>query len=52
MNLVGGPTFDEQEGIEPFDWNKASETCKNHAHNLIPDIFKFDWIEYENDFNF
>ena len=52
LNLVAGPTFDEQEGIEPFDWNKASETCKNHAHNLIPDIFKFDWIEYENDFNF
>ena len=51
FHLISGPTFDEKE-IEPFDWKKANETCKNHAHYLIPDNFTFDWIEYENEFYF
>ena len=50
FHLIGGPTFDEK--IQPFDWNNAPEACKSHPHNLIPDIFKFNWIEYENDFSF
>ena len=53
FHLIGGPTFDENdEEIQPFDWNKAPECCKKHPHNLIPDNFRFDWIEYENDFSF
>ena len=50
FHLIGGPTFDEK--IQPFDWKNAPQACKSHPHNLIPDIFKFNWIEYENDFSF
>ena len=52
IHLIGGPTWDEEEGIEPFNWNNASERCQNHSHNLIPETFKFDWIEYESEFDF
>ena len=52
IHLIGSPTWDEEEGIEPFNWNNASERCQNHSHNLIPETFKFDWIEYESEFDF
>ena len=52
FRLIGGPTFNEELGIEPFAWENASERCRNHAHNMIPDVLKFDWIEYENEFPF
>ena len=53
FHLIGGPTWSEEDGIEPFSWSKAvSEKCRNHVHNLIPDTFKYDWIEYENEFPF
>jgi len=52
FRLIGGPTFNEELGIEPFAWINASENCRNHVHNLIPDVIKFDWIEYENEFPF
>ena len=52
IHMIAGPTWDDEEGIEPFSWNKADEKCKNHAHNLIPEIFKFDWTEYNSDFDF
>ena len=50
--LIAGPTWDEEEGIEPFNWNNAEEKCKNHDHYMIPEIFKFDWIEYNSEFSF
>ena len=44
FHLIGGPTC---------SWSKAvSEKCRNHVHNLIPETFKYDWIEYENEFPF
>ena len=53
FHLIGGPTWSEEDGIEPFSWSKAvSEKCRNHVHNLIPETFKYDWIEYENEFPF
>ena len=52
FRLIGGPTFNEELGIEPFAWSNASEKCRNHAHNMIPEVLKFDWIEYENEFPF
>ena len=52
FRLIGGPTFNEELGIEPFAWENASERCRNHTHNMIPDVLKFDWIEYENEFPF
>ena len=53
FRLIGGPTWSEEDGIEPFSWSKAvSEKCRNHVHNLIPEIFKYDWIVYENEFPF
>jgi hypothetical protein len=52
IHLIAGPTWDEEEEIEPFNWNNAAETCKNHSHYLIPDIYKFDWIEYNSEFSF
>ena len=52
FRLIGGPTFNEELGIEPFAWENASERCRNHIHNMIPDVLKFDWIEYENEFPF
>ena len=52
FRLISGPTFSEEEGIEPFSWSNASESCKNHNHYMIPEILKFDWIEYEPDFPF
>ena len=52
FHLVAGPTWNDDDGIEPFQWSKAAENCKNHVHNLIPEVFKFDWIEYENEFPF
>ncbi len=52
FRLIGGPTFNEELGIEPFAWENASESCRNHIHNMIPDVLKFDWIEYENEFPF
>ena len=53
FHLIGGPTWSEEDGIEPFSWeNAVSEKCKNHVHNSIPDTFKFEWIEYENEFPF
>jgi hypothetical protein len=52
IHLIAGPTWDEEEEIEPFNWNNAAETCKNHSHYLIPDIYKFDWIEYNSEFDF
>ena len=52
IHLIAGPTWDEEEEIEPFNWNNAAETCKNHSHYLIPDIYKFDWIEYNSEFYF
>ena len=53
FRLIGGPTWSEEDGIEPFSWSQAiSEKCRNHVHNLIPETFKFDWIEYENEFPF
>ena len=50
FHLIGGPTFDDD--IEPFSWSKSADRCKNHNHALIPDIFKYDWIEYESEFPF
>ena len=53
IHLIGGPTWDEDEGIKPFSWNEtASDNCKNHEHYFIPDIFKYDWIEYDSEFEF
>lgn len=52
IHLIGGPTWDEDEGIEPFNWSNSSERCQNHSHYLIPETFKFDWIEYESEFDF
>ena len=53
IHLIGGPTWDEDEGIKPFSWNEtASDSCKNHEHYFIPDIFKYDWIEYDSEFEF
>ena len=52
IHLIGGPTWDEEEGIEPFNWNNSSERCQNHSHLLIPETFKFDWVEYESEFDF
>ena len=52
FHLIGGPTYDESVGIYPFSWENATEQCRNHAHNLIPEILKYDWIEYESDFPF
>ena len=52
FRLISGPTFSEEEGIEPFSWSNASESCKNHNHYMIPEILKFDWIEYEPEFPF
>ena len=45
FHLIGGPTWSEEDGIEPFSWSKAvSEKCRNHVHNLIPETFKYDCI--------
>ena len=53
IHLINGPTWDEEDGIEPFSWSKASSvSCKNHEHYLIPDPFKYDWIEYDSEFEF
>jgi hypothetical protein len=52
IHMIAGPVWDEEEGIEPFSWNNASERCKNHAHNLLPETFKFNWTEYNSDFDF
>ena len=50
--MIAGPVWDEEEGIEPFSWDKAPERCKNHSHQLLPEIFKFNWTEYNSDFDF
>ena len=52
FHLIGGPTFDIEEGIEPFRWENATEECKNHNHFLIPEEFVFDWVEFEPLFDF
>ena len=52
LYFIGGPTWDEEDGIEPFKWSNSAEKCQNHPHYLIPDTFKFDWIEYNSEFNF
>ena len=52
FHLIGGPTYG-YDGVEPFAWNNAKdETCRNHVHYSIPEVLKFDWIEYENEFSF
>ena len=50
--FIGGPTWDEEDGIGPFKWSESAEKCQNHAHYLIPDTFQFDWIEYNSEFSF
>ena len=52
IHLIAGPTWDDEEGIEPFNWNNTEEKCKNHEHHMIPDLFKFDWTEYNSEFSF
>ena len=52
IHLIGGPTWNEEEGIEPFSWEKSSEKCQKHSHHLIPDPFKYNWTEYESEFDF
>ena len=51
FHLIGGPTYDNVE-IKPFSWEDSSYYCKTHNHYLLPEIFKFDWIEYESEFPF
>ena len=50
--LIGSPTYSEEYGIEPFTWSKIPEKCKKYNHYLTPDTFTFDWIEFENEFDF
>ena len=50
--LIGSPTYSEEYGIEPFTWSKIPERCKKYNHYLTPDTFTFDWIEFENEFDF
>ena len=50
--LIGSPTYSEEYGIEPFTWFKIPEKCKKYNHYLTPDTFTFDWIEFENEFDF
>ena len=52
IHMIGGPTWNEEEGIEPFSWNNADEKCKNHSHFMLPEIYNYDWIEYDSEFNF
>ena len=52
LYLIGGPTWDDEEELQPFNWNNAPEKCRNHSHYLIPDLFKYDWIEYNSEFSF
>ena len=52
IHIIGGPTWNEEEEIEPFSWSKANENCKNHAHFLLPETYIYDWIEYNSEFNF
>ena len=52
FHLVAGPTNGGVGNLEPFDFRKGPEKCRNIEHNLIPDVFKFDWTEYESEFPF
>ena len=51
FSLIGGPTFNMKD-IMPFSWENASETCRNHTHSSTPDVFQYEWIEYESEFPF
>jgi hypothetical protein len=52
FHLIGGPTYNEKEGIEPFSWSKAPENCSSHAHEAIAESPNYEWIEYNNEFPF
>ena len=52
FHLVAGPTYGGVGNLEPFDFRTGPEKCRNIEHNLIPDVFKFDWTEYESEFPF
>ena len=50
--MIGSPTWNEEVGIDPFTWSNAQEECRTHSHYLIPEIFKYDWTEYNSEFDF
>ena len=50
--LNGGPTYDKEAGIEPFEWATAPKKCSDLPHYLTPERYDFDWIEFENEFDF
>ena len=53
FQLIGSPMWDDEEGIKPFNWKDVGDQkCKAHAHNNIPDIVQYGWIEYESEFSF
>ena len=52
IHMIGSPTWNEEDGIDPFTWSNAQEECRTHSHYLIPEIFKYDWTEYNSEFDF
>ncbi len=52
VHIISGPTWNDEEGIKPFNWTEAPEGCNNHSHELLPEVMQFDWTEYNNDFDF
>ena len=52
IHMIGSPTWNEEDAIDPFMWSEAQEECRTHSHYLIPEIFKYDWTEYNSEFDF
>ena len=52
IHLIGGPMYDEAAGIKPFEWATAPKKCQELPHYFTPEKFTYDWIEFENEFDF
>ena len=52
IHLIGGPMYDDEAGIKPFEWATAPKKCSDLPHYLTPEKYTFDWIEFENEFDF